>query len=104
MQYMYKVLNTAEIPDACGIAIEFGVPYTSSRIDFLLTGPSVASGAPVTDAAVIIELKQWDLLQAVSGQDGIVRTYVGGGHRHVSHPSYRVVIRPHDRGLQRSGA
>ncbi|MDZ4169609.1 MAG: hypothetical protein U1E26_08130 [Coriobacteriia bacterium] len=38
MQYMHKVLNTAEIPDGCGVAIEFGVPYTSSRIDFLLTG------------------------------------------------------------------
>ncbi len=38
MQYMYKVLDTPSIPGDCGVAIEFGVPYTSSRIDFLLTG------------------------------------------------------------------
>ncbi|MDO8881237.1 MAG: hypothetical protein Q7W44_10660 [Coriobacteriia bacterium] len=38
MQYMYRVLNTEAIPGGSGVAIEFGVPYTSSRIDFLLTG------------------------------------------------------------------
>lgn len=32
MQYMYKVLNAPAIPDACGVAIEFGVPYTSNRL------------------------------------------------------------------------
>lgn len=84
MQYMYKVLNAPAIPDSCGVAIEFGVPYTSSRIDFLLTGRS-----NTTDAAIIIELKQWVTLEAVAGQDAIVRTYVGGAHRHVSHPSYQ---------------
>lgn len=90
MQYMYKVLNTPEIPDRCGVAIEFGVPYTNSRVDFLLTGRgNAADGAPETDAAVIIELKQWDKLEAVPEQDGIVRTYVGGANRNVSHPSYQ---------------
>lgn len=38
MEYMYKVLNTPALPDGCGVAIEFSVPHTSSRIDFLLTG------------------------------------------------------------------
>ena len=90
MQYMYKVLNTADIPDRCGVAIEFGVPYTNSRVDFLLTGRgSCGDGAPETDAAVIIELKQWDKLEAVPEQDGIVRTYVGGANRFTSHPSYQ---------------
>jgi hypothetical protein len=90
MQYMYKVLNTAEIPDGCGVAIEFGVPYTSSRIDFLLTGGGNGiADSPATDSAVIIELKQWESLEAIEGQDAIVRTFVGGGHRNVSHPSYQ---------------
>jgi len=26
---MYKVLNTSALPDGCGVAIEFSVPYTS---------------------------------------------------------------------------
>lgn len=57
---MYKVLNTPALPDGCGVAIEFSVPYTSSRIDFLLTGRQ--DGA--RDAAVIVELKQWEALEA----------------------------------------
>jgi hypothetical protein len=62
---MYKVLNTAEIPDGCGVAIEFGVPYTSSRIDFLLTGRGNGiADSPATDSAIIIELKQWESLEA----------------------------------------
>jgi hypothetical protein len=43
---------TAALPDGCGVAIEFNVLYTSSRIDFLLTGRQ--DGA--RDAAVIVEL------------------------------------------------
>ncbi len=90
MEFMHKVLVTPDVPDTCGVAIEFGVPYTSSRIDFLLTGHGDGNGSTAaTDAAVIIELKQWQSLEAVPGQDAIVRTYVGGSNRHVSHPSYQ---------------
>jgi hypothetical protein len=45
MPHMYRVLNTPDIPGACGVATEFGVPHTSSRTDFLLTG---CNAAPVT--------------------------------------------------------
>ena len=38
MEYMYKVLNDSEIPADCGVAIEFTIPTTSKRIDFILTG------------------------------------------------------------------
>lgn len=85
MQYMYKVLNSGDIPGDCGVAIEFGVPYTSSRIDFLLTGRKSAE----RDSAVIVELKQWEELESVDGKDGIVRTFVGGARREVTHPSYQ---------------
>ena len=85
MQYMYKVLNTEKIPSGCGIAIEFGVPYTSSRIDFLLTGKASAD----SESAIIVELKQWAELEAVPTKDGIVRTFLGGGIRETSHPSYQ---------------
>lgn len=89
MQFMYKVLNTTEVPGGCGVAIEFGVPYTPSRIDFLLTGRTHADSPPPRDAAVIIELKQWKEVECVTGKDGIVRTFVGGSHREVPHPSYQ---------------
>ncbi|MGG7212641.1 hypothetical protein ACQPUY_03370 [Clostridium nigeriense] len=35
---MYKVLNSNIIPDNCGIAIEYRIPATSRRIDFIITG------------------------------------------------------------------
>ncbi len=85
MQYMYKVLNTDDIPGGCGVAVEYGVPYTSSRIDFLLTGRR----PPDSESAVIIELKQWQDVEAVPGKDGIVRTFVGRGMRETAHPSYQ---------------
>ncbi|MBE0418347.1 MAG: DUF2075 domain-containing protein, partial [Coriobacteriia bacterium] len=43
------------------------------------------------DAAVIIELKQWERVEPVDDQDGVirVRTFIGGGNRVVPHPSYQ---------------
>ena len=38
MQYMHNVLNTNEIPDDAGVAIEYNIQPTSKRIDFLLSG------------------------------------------------------------------
>ena len=81
---MYKVLRT-DVPDTCGVAIEYNVPLTSKRVDFIVSGID-GNG---TEHAQIIELKQWEHAQVVSGQDAIVRTYVGGGNREVAHPSYQ---------------
>lgn len=90
MQHMYRVLNDANIPGDCGVAIEFGVPYTNSRIDFVLTGSAApAYPDPTYDAAVIVELKQWESIQAVDGKDDLVRTFVGGANRVVTHPSFQ---------------
>lgn len=86
MEYMYKVLNDTEIPQDCGVAIEFTIPTTSKRIDFILTGLNQFHD----DSVVIIELKQWDSAQKVDGKDGVVRTYLGGGIRETTHPSYQV--------------
>ena len=89
MQHMYKVLNTPDIPGNCGVAIEFRVPYTNSRIDFLLTGSAApALPEPTYDAAVIIELKQWDALTATD-RDGVVNTRFHGGLADTTHPSYQ---------------
>ena len=85
MEYMYKVLNDSEIPSDCGVAIEFTIPTTSKRIDFILTGLNQFRD----DSAVIIELKQWDSAEKVDGKDGVVKTFLGGGIRETTHPSYQ---------------
>lgn len=86
MQYMYKVLNDKNIPDDAGVAIEFKIPSTNKRIDFILSGFDENH----TDSVVIIELKQWEEAEKVEGKEDIVKTYVGGGLREVPHPSYQV--------------
>lgn len=86
MQYMYRVLEDSEIPDDCGVAIEFTIPTTSKRIDFILTGLNQFKD----DSVVIIELKQWSEAQKVEDKDGIVKTVLGGGLRETTHPSYQV--------------
>lgn len=86
MEFMYKVLSDNDIPDDSGVAIEFTIPTSSKRIDFILTGQNKDK----TDSVVIIELKQWDFAEKVEGKDGIVKTFLGGSIRETTHPSYQV--------------
>lgn len=85
LEYMYKVLNDTEIPDNSGVAIEYNIPNTSKRVDFILSG----YGEQRDPNVVIIELKQWDKVETVEGQDALVETYTGGAVRKVVHPSYQ---------------
>jgi len=86
-QFMYKVLSNSDIPEDSGVAIEFKIPLTSRRIDFVLSGYDEEKNGNV----VIVELKQWDgsSTEKILGADGVVKTYVGGGVREVTHPSYQ---------------
>ncbi len=84
MQYMRNVLDDDAIPNDAKISIECQVPSTSKRIDFIITGQN----AEGRDAAVIVELKQWEGASKTN-MDGVVRTYTGHGMRDVSHPSYQ---------------
>ena len=85
MQYMYKVLNDSSIPNDCGVAIEFKIPHTNKRVDFIITGLNQF----MDDSVIIIELKQWSKVEKVEGLDGVVKTFVGGSTRDVTHPSYQ---------------
>ena len=87
MQYMRGVLDDKEIPDNAGVAIEFNIPTTSKRIDFILSGRDNNK----KDSVIIIELKQWETCTAVEGKDAIVSTFTGGGIREVAHPSYQAM-------------
>lgn len=85
MQYMLKVLIDNNIPGNVGIAIEFKIPNTSKRIDFIISGKD----GKLKNTAIIVELKQWTEAEIVSGKDGIVSTYTGHALREVAHPSYQ---------------
>lgn len=82
--YMAKVLNDAVVPEDCGVAIEYSIPQTSKRVDFLLTGKR-DDGTP---CVVVVELKQWDSAESTD-KDAVVRTRFSRGMAETSHPSYQ---------------
>jgi len=84
LRFMETVLRLAAIPDDGGVLIEYNIPSTSKRIDFVLSGHDDKGNANF----VIVELKQWDKADATEKED-IVVAYTGGGLREVSHPSYQ---------------
>ena len=85
LEYMFKVLTDEEIPNDAGVAIEYNIPQTSKRIDFLISGYDEKDRPGIT----IVELKQWEDMNSVKGVDALVETYLGGGIRRVVHPSYQ---------------
>lgn len=84
MQYVRNILDDELIPDDCGVAIEFKIPLSQKRVDFILTGKN----EQLQKTAIIIELKQWDSAE-LTGIDGYVKTLIGGAVRETVHPSYQ---------------
>ncbi|MDD3790979.1 MAG: DUF2075 domain-containing protein [Sphaerochaetaceae bacterium] len=97
MQYMHMILHDEQIPNDCGVAIEFTMPQAKKkRIDFILSGYDENRNPH----AIIIELKQWSevhplpdietLLEAGSLQaDRKVPTYFRGSLKTTVHTSYQ---------------
>jgi hypothetical protein len=76
---MYMVLSASKMEDDVMIAVEYQIPATSKRIDFLV----------VSDKKLfIIELKQWEKIEKTN-MPNIVKTYLGRKIREVVHPSYQ---------------
>ena len=84
MMYMSHVLADEAIPLDAGVAIEYTIPQSNKRIDFILTG----RGDNKQDTAIIVELKQWESVKTTK-LDGIVVTFIGRAEREMTHPSYQ---------------
>ncbi|MDD3273413.1 MAG: DUF2075 domain-containing protein [Bacteroidales bacterium] len=84
MQRMKNVLEDSEIASDAGISIEFQIPLTSKRIDFIISGLDVEKREKV----VIIELKQWSSAELTDLPD-LVRTRFQYGFTNTVHPSYQ---------------
>lgn len=84
MSYMDRVLSDVEIPKDSGVAIEFQIPQTSKRVDFILTGKDEKNN----DQVIIVELKQWSEVEKTD-KDGVVKTRFKSGLVETSHPSYQ---------------
>ncbi len=84
LREMAKVLADDAIPTDVGVAIEYGIPHTSKRIDMLVSGRNAAA----RETLIVVELKQWNTAHRTD-MDGIVRARFGRGEAEVSHPSYQ---------------
>lgn len=84
MMYMNNILTDPEIPKDAGISIEFQIPLTSKRIDFIITGLDQSEKEQV----IIIELKQWSKAK-LTNKDAIVKTHFQYGESETAHPSYQ---------------
>lgn len=84
MEYMDRVLNDDEIPHDAGVAIEYHLPQSSKRIDFILTGHDKDR----REAAILVELKQWQKAE-LTQSDAVVITRFKHGPSETLHPSYQ---------------
>ena len=84
LMYMRNVLDDDEISDDISLAIEYQVPLTSKRVDFLIAGENDTGDKNI----VVIELKQWEDSGMTSRPD-VVTAFTGGANRAVCHPSYQ---------------
>ena len=86
MQFMRNIVDAPEIDDEVRICIEYNIPLTSKRVDFIITGADEKGN----DNVVIIELKQWQKAEVVEDDmHHCVRTYLADTYRIVCHPSYQ---------------
>ncbi|MEB2188011.1 DUF2075 domain-containing protein [Xanthomonas campestris pv. campestris] len=82
---MVEVLSDEELPEDMGVGIEFGIPFSAKRIDFILSGLAADSGP----RAIIVELKQWSESKPTD-KDGIIIANRGGRIESEGiHPSYQ---------------
>ena len=86
MKFMRDIVDDPEIDDEVQIAIEYNIPQTSKRVDFIIIGSDVKDKENI----VIVELKQWSKAEKVDDDMHFsVRTYVANDNRIVCHPSYQ---------------
>lgn len=69
----------------CGVLIEYNLPQSSMRLDFMITGKDKF----LNSNAVIVELKQWEEVKETNTERQVL-TYTGGRVREVNHPAVQV--------------
>ena len=86
MQFMRNIVDDSEIDDEVRICIEYNIPLTSKRVDFIIAGADKAGNENI----VIVELKQWQKAEVVADDmHYCVKTFIANTDRIVCHPSYQ---------------
>ncbi len=75
------IISNRKIDDDVQVALEYQIPLTSKRVDFMIGGND-----GVRNNVVIVELKQWETCRATT-RENVVKAFTGGAERDVPHPS-----------------
>lgn len=84
LMYMRNVLDDDDIPGDVSLAVEYQIPLTSKRVDFLIAG----KGENDSENVVVVELKQWED-SGITSRPDVVTAFTGGANRAVCHPCYQ---------------
>lgn len=84
LREMFFIMSDNEIPDDIWVSIEYNIPWSWKRIDFIITWLDDSNKENV----IIIELKQWEKVQ-LTDKDWIVTTRFSHGESEENHPSYQ---------------
>src|SRR5690606_30915704 len=71
MQFMERIIRNSRVADDCGVMIEYNIPATSKRIDFVIAGQDDKQNRNF----IIVELKQWEEAWSTDKED-IVKTSI----------------------------
>lgn len=84
LHFMKDVLEDPYFSSDCQVAIEYNIPQTSKRVDFMIMGNNGHE-----DHVVIVELKQWAKVQKIDDScDHSIMSDLRS-HEPVAHPSYQ---------------
>lgn len=84
LHFMKDVLDDNSFSSDCEVAIEYNIPQTSKRVDFMIIGNNNDE-----DHIVIVELKQWAKVEKVDDNcDHSIMSDLKA-HEPVAHPSYQ---------------
>lgn len=77
-----SIIGNGDIDSDVRVALEYQIPLTSKRVDFMIAGRDDMNN----DNVVIVELKQWETCKATQ-RENVVKAFTGGAEREVAHPS-----------------
>lgn len=86
LEVISSTLKFSNINEDLWVAIEYQIPLTSKRVDFLISGVDENDNETV----VAIELKQWDRVEKTN-LENCVKTYVDGRNDVRPHPSQQIL-------------
>ena len=86
LEAVSNLLLNAQVDGSLGVAIEYQIPLTSKRVDFLISGLD----ANDRETVMAVELKQWEQVE-VTSLENCVKTFVGGANGVFPHPSQQIL-------------